>query len=166
MLAAEPGELVFARRPCPTCGGATGRPFLRTDPSVQFSLAHTRGLVAVAVADVPVGIDVERSDRTVGSPLVRALHSGEQRELGRLQGSERHRAALRCWVRKEAALKATGQGVAHGVERPYVGTGRVPASTSACVVRDLDPAGGFLAAAATVDAARLRTHWSSAFPTW
>jgi hypothetical protein len=44
-------------RLCPHCGGSDhGRPRL---PGRHLSLAYTAGLVAIAVADVGVGVDVE-----------------------------------------------------------------------------------------------------------
>jgi phosphopantetheinyl transferase len=45
-------------RLCPHCGNADhGRPRL---PERQLSLAYAAGLVAIAVSEVPVGVDVER----------------------------------------------------------------------------------------------------------
>jgi len=49
--------------------GAHGRPFLRRaegQPPIFFSLTHTTGLVACAIAREPwVGVDVERTSRTL-----------------------------------------------------------------------------------------------------
>jgi hypothetical protein len=53
---------VTAGRLCPRCGGSDhGRPYVVTQDGAapQISLSYAEGLVAVAWADGPVGIDVE-----------------------------------------------------------------------------------------------------------
>ncbi|MYR40515.1 4-phosphopantetheinyl transferase, partial [Streptomyces sp. SID5910] len=64
-----------------------GRPVLRDAPLPWFSLSHSHGLVAVAVAARPVGVDVQRICPlgTVEACLPR-LHPAERDELGRFTG--------------------------------------------------------------------------------
>ena len=85
------------------------------DPEWSVSISHTRGLVLAVVAPVPVGIDVESSQRDV-SRLARVVLASERvmvQEIGLL-------AAL---VAKEAASKSLGQGLHEGVRRwPIVDT--------------------------------------------
>lgn len=38
---------------------ASGKPYFPAYPEVHFSLSHTAGAAAVAVADTPVGVDIE-----------------------------------------------------------------------------------------------------------
>jgi 4'-phosphopantetheinyl transferase len=83
------------------------------ESNLEFSLSHTAGLVACAVAHFPVGIDTESSDRkhkhadmaqTVLAPsefaLLTAYPFDRQPEI-----------FLRLWTLREAYVKATGQGI-------------------------------------------------------
>lgn len=89
---------------CTTCGGPHGKPVLR-HPRLHVGVATTAGTVAAVVTDAgAVGVDLETVAATdfVGFADV-ALGPGEVADTA----SERARA----WVRKEAALKATGLGL-------------------------------------------------------
>lgn len=103
----------LGRDPCPLCGDDHGRPTSLDDPDgTSFSIAHTRGLVLLAIADAPVGVDTE----PIGGPDLRedldiVLHPDERRTIDRLPDAERGRALLSCWVRTEAHLKALGTGL-------------------------------------------------------
>lgn len=79
-------------KPCfPACG-------------VWFSLSHAGDLVAVSVADVPTGVDVERCERTVNrAVLERCLSSAESAHF---DGD-----FVRLWCRKECIVKLTGEGL-------------------------------------------------------
>jgi 4'-phosphopantetheinyl transferase len=98
---------------------ASGRPYLVGDePQLEFSLAHSDELLVIAVTRCGrVGVDIERltavrdGDRwgcDVLSPAeARMLNDSESDEHRRL------RSLLAVWTRKEAMLKATGDGLAH-----------------------------------------------------
>jgi 4'-phosphopantetheinyl transferase len=104
--------LGVAPREIPLTFGPQGKPGV--EGPLQFNLAHSRGFVAFAM--VPgrrVGIDVEKINPTID---VLELATGffsqpETESLQRLQGGERVRAFFRCWSRKEAYLKAIGDGL-------------------------------------------------------
>ncbi len=90
---------------------AKGRPLL-TGPhgtGLHLSLATRSGLVAVAQARRPVGIDVERVDATATPPFA-ALHQQEAAMLRGLREDERPLAFARLWAAKEAYVKALGTG--------------------------------------------------------
>ena len=92
-----------------------GKPRLAgPSPGHEFSLSHSGQSVVVAItADVPVGVDVERvrTDRDVSALIERVLTPEEQLALARRRGTARDEAFYRYWVRKEAAVKATGHGM-------------------------------------------------------
>jgi len=110
-----------------------GRPFLAETPAgetfldasdragVQFSLSYAGGLVAVALADRPVGIDIEvehplwRPERLADRLL--GTGSQERARWASIPDADRTRALLRHWTRTEAVLKATGEGIAGGMTR-------------------------------------------------
>jgi phosphopantetheinyl transferase len=96
---------------------ATGRPLLERPEGMRLhlSLATRSGLVAVALAEQPVGIDVERIDPTEAPPLA-ALHPEEAAMLRGLPEAARPLAFARLWCAKEAYVKALGTGFLHAPE--------------------------------------------------
>lgn len=90
---------------------AQGRPLLAkpAGTKLHLSLATSAGLVAVALAEQPVGIDVERVDPTEAPPLA-TLHPAEAAALLGLPESVRPVAFARLWCAKEAYVKALGIG--------------------------------------------------------
>lgn len=91
------GGVEFLRAPCTACGGPHGKPYAREAP--EFSLSRSGRWGLIALADRPVGVDLEVR-RVLERPLPDLLAPGET------SGDE-----LRTWVRKEALLKATGTGL-------------------------------------------------------
>ncbi|MCZ0983322.1 4'-phosphopantetheinyl transferase superfamily protein [Streptomyces diastatochromogenes] len=120
-----------------------------------FSLSHSGELAVVAVARVPVGIDVQRvpSEETV-ELVERRLHPEERREVRELPPERRPFALASVWARKEAYLKGLGTGLAHGLGHVYLG-GRpgVAGAPVGWLVRDL-PGDGRHAMAVAVAVAR------------
>ncbi|MEV7672026.1 4'-phosphopantetheinyl transferase superfamily protein [Streptomyces sp. NPDC088752] len=143
-----PERLVFLRQPCVGCGGPHGKPYVQGH-DVHFSLSHSGDRILVAVAPVPVGVDVETvpADGLVRD-LVGALHPRERAELEALPDSGRPAAFARCWARKEAALKVSGVGLARGAVEPYVGAADRPAPVPGLRLADLPPLDGHAAALA------------------
>ena len=85
----EPADISFDRT-CRECGRPHGKPVLRHG-ALEFSVAHSGDLVAVAVATAPVGVDVEQLD---GRP--HELGGGDPASLARVVLAERER---RRWPR-------------------------------------------------------------------
>ncbi|WP_018157634.1 hypothetical protein [Demetria terragena] len=56
----ESMQAVRFEQHCPTCGGPHGPPRIVGRDDLFVSWAHAKGVVAAAVAECPVGIDVER----------------------------------------------------------------------------------------------------------
>jgi len=85
---------------------------------LHFNVAHTAGLVALAVARTAVGIDVENS-RARTAPLRIASHyfsAEEARDLEAQPAGEQIRRFFALWTLKESWLKATGRGLAAGLD--------------------------------------------------
>lgn len=110
-LSAAPSELRFARDRCVHCGRRHGRPVL-VGRSLQFSLSRTHGAVLVATSSNPVGVDIERllpgHDARSIAPY---LHPQESAMLSNLPNSHLPGAFATVWTRKEALLKASGEGL-------------------------------------------------------
>ena len=95
----------------------------RGKPSVwgiDFNLSHSDGLAVYAFAQgCEIGIDVERiraSDDLLDVAR-RFFAPREYAELAALEPSQQTDAFFRCWTRKEAFLKATGEGIAAALDR-------------------------------------------------
>jgi 4'-phosphopantetheinyl transferase len=84
---------------------------------LHFNLAHTEGLVVLAVARMPqIGIDVERCDTRVNLAVARRYFSPpEVAALEALPADEQPRRFRRLWTLKEAYLKALGTGIVGGL---------------------------------------------------
>jgi 4'-phosphopantetheinyl transferase len=110
--------------------------YLRTDPSglsfsyskkekpslgpahagsdVTFSVSHSGGIALFAFTrGREVGVDVEqlRRDFDVEAIARRFFSAHEQKQLYPLPSESKFEAFFRCWTRKEAYIKATGEGL-------------------------------------------------------
>ncbi|HTR77416.1 MAG TPA: 4'-phosphopantetheinyl transferase superfamily protein [Gemmatimonadaceae bacterium] len=111
-VAIPPRRVAFAK-------GRHGKPRLSPDgsgvaPPIHFSLSHAGPFTLIAVArGRDVGVDVEhlRSDPHFADMARRVFTSEEAAEIEALPESMRAAAFLRCWVRKEALVKAHGDGL-------------------------------------------------------
>jgi 4'-phosphopantetheinyl transferase len=140
-----------------------GKPFLvgyAARGGLHFNMAHSEDLAVVAVSPQPyIGIDLERV-RPVDGPLEMApvlCSAREQAEFQSIPPGGRAAAFLRIWTRKEAVLKATGQGIGDALaqievtfqpDQParLVGLPEDVAAVSAqWSLRELTPAAGFIA---------------------
>lgn len=97
------------------CRAKRGRPELEGIPHLRFSLSHTRGVVACAVAgNDAVGMDVESWERTQGGmEIADSFFAPAEAWQVRNRGEE---AFLRLWTLKEAYIKATGEGLARPLD--------------------------------------------------
>ena len=90
------------------------KPIATSDlPQLSFSLTHTRGLAACAVArEVDVGVDAEMLTRGWDAAVVqRTLSLAERRAVSVAAPDERVREFLTRWTLKEAYLKTLGIGL-------------------------------------------------------
>ncbi|MER5789028.1 4'-phosphopantetheinyl transferase superfamily protein [Streptomyces sp. NPDC001980] len=107
-LGVPPRRLAVVAR-CPDCSRNHGKPEL-PGTGLQVSVSHSGDRVAVAVTRAgPVGIDVEVISTSVAPAdlLPHVIGPTEPRTPAHATGSGFHR----MWTRKEAVLKATGQGL-------------------------------------------------------
>lgn len=86
-----------------------GKPYFPDRPDLQFSLSHSGGLSLCALADTPVGADVELvRPRSPGLPR----YALSQREYEWYEGrGSRWEDFYVLWTLKEARVKCTGEGL-------------------------------------------------------
>ncbi|MFI3137572.1 MAG: 4'-phosphopantetheinyl transferase superfamily protein [Methylococcaceae bacterium] len=105
-----------------------GKPFLVDYPTLSFNMSHSSTKLLIAVTEaVSLGVDVEDIKlRTHTAGLVaRCFAPEEQTYWHALSDAEKMRGFFSFWTRKEAFVKAEGQGISLGLER--------------CVIDPIDP---------------------------
>ena len=76
---------------------------------LQFNITHSGEMVLVAVANVPVGIDIEKVDDAFDyAEVLSSVFSEAEIASVRHNGRDHF---YRCWTRKESLVKALGMGM-------------------------------------------------------
>jgi 4'-phosphopantetheinyl transferase len=94
--------------------GAKGKPSLAALAGLQFNASHSDGLALFAfTADCEIGVDVEaiRPMPDMEEIAKRFICAEESAELMSIPAEERDQSFFLCWTRKEAYIKATGEGL-------------------------------------------------------
>jgi 4'-phosphopantetheinyl transferase len=104
-----PSDIAFRYSP-------RGKPELADDiaSGLRFNLSHSGGQILLAFAmGRRLGVDIERirKDLSVTEIAERFFSPAERAVLRDLPASRQHQAFFRCWTRKEAYIKATGDGL-------------------------------------------------------
>lgn len=81
----------------------TGKPYF-PNSNIYFSISHSHGICAVAVANKPVGIDVEVIKASYPPHMIERSLSVEEKTVFDSDFT-------RFWCRKEAVAKMTGEGI-------------------------------------------------------
>jgi 4'-phosphopantetheinyl transferase len=126
-----PPDRLRVDRSCARCGRQHGKPWLPAAPALHISVAHSGSCVVVAVArGTPIGVDVEAVVELEPAELdllVGATLAGEERgALAGSAGEDRAHGFTTYWTRKEAVLKATGEGLASPLEELVVSPPSAP----------------------------------------
>jgi 4'-phosphopantetheinyl transferase len=103
------------------CKGAGGKPAIASDsPMIRFNLSHSQGFALFAIAyGREVGVDVEvLQPKPKAAALVERFFSFNERAAFRkLQPDQQEAAFFSGWTRKEAFVKALGQGLRFSLDR-------------------------------------------------
>ena len=149
----------------PFCYGSHGKPALAGQSdrgAIRFNASHSHGVALFAVTrGREVGIDIERIrfDLAVAEIANRFFSRREIAMLRALPAASQHQAFFRCWTRKEAYIKARGEGLsmpldqfevslAPGAPAAMLGTQGDPSEASRWSLQELTPAPGYAAALA------------------
>ncbi len=87
-----------------------GKPFLPSSP-LFVSFSHSAGHAAAAVADAPIGIDLQRI-RRISDNVLKRFYSPEERLW--IDAGEASERSVRLWTMKEAYGKLLGTGIYGG----------------------------------------------------
>jgi 4'-phosphopantetheinyl transferase len=99
--------------------GAKGKPAIAGSP-LQFNVSHSEEMAVYAFAlEMPLGIDVEhiRPLDDLEAIAHRFFSPGEWTAIEAMRPEKRIDAFFRCWTRKEAYIKATGDGLSYPLNK-------------------------------------------------
>lgn len=87
---------------------------------LQFNLSHSQDFAIVGIThNVSIGVDVEYREKTLDYlALAQRFFAKEEIEsLLQLEPSEQRQGFFNCWTRKEAFIKAIGQGLHYSLKK-------------------------------------------------
>ena len=145
--------------------GAHGKPALAGEDNrdaIRFNLSHSHGVALYAITRArEVGIDIERirCDLAVAEIAERFFSPHEVAMLKMLPSKQQRQAFFRCWTRKEAYIKARGEGLSLSLDQfdvslvpgepaAILSTQPDPSEASRWSLEELSPAPGYVAALA------------------
>lgn len=143
--------------------GLRGKPALCGESQIRFNKSHSGGLAVFAfTTGCEIGVDVEEAREIPFADQIASSNfcPAEALELSSLGSSTAtHAAFLRCWTRKEAYIKAVGDGLYLPLdqfqvtllpEHParFVHIGDDPTQASEWTLHHIEPARGYIGALA------------------
>jgi 4'-phosphopantetheinyl transferase len=145
-----------------------GKPVLDGPSDLRFNVSHTDGLALIAfVRTREIGVDVEKIKAATDAKTLaeRFFSIRERGALENLSGEELHAAFFRCWTRKEAYVKARGEGlslpldqfdvsVAEDELKALLATRPDSSEAGKWMLRDLPTSPGYAAALAVAETVR------------
>ena len=150
--------------------GSKGKPCVES--GLKFNVSHSEDLAVFAFAtELDVGVDVEQA-RSIPNMHQIASHFFSMEECSDLQSvdiARRSQAFFNCWTRKEAYIKAIGDGLSIPLdsfrvslhpdhEAKLISIQNDPNATEAWSMHDFCPATGFIGAVAFKGSNRIVTH--------
>lgn len=141
---------------------------------LHFNVTHADDLVVFALTRrAPVGVDIERVHPVPDLDQVAAasFSARERAELAMLLPASRNAGFFRCWTRKEAYIKAVGEGLSHSLDRFDVSLAPGPGThllaldgdetrARAWSLHEILPADGYVGAVA-IEAPKISIHVAS-----
>jgi 4'-phosphopantetheinyl transferase len=156
LLKCQPGDVAFSF-------GPRGKPMLQGDSPIRFNMAHSGSLALYAITlDCEIGVDIEEL-RDIPEMEQVASHYFSKAEAAQLLsiGAEiaAREAFFRCWTRKEAYIKAIGDGLYLPLDQfqvtllsdapaKFIHIGNDSAAAAEWTLQHLDPAPNYLGALA------------------
>jgi 4'-phosphopantetheinyl transferase len=142
--------------------GAYGKPSLLHRSNVSFNLSHSQDVALFAIAQsFRIGVDVEFVRPEIDHIEIATgyFSRSENDSLRLLEPQDRCQAFFNCWTRKEAYVKALGEGLSAPLERfdvthaPGIPARLIvdrldPMMSQRWTLKDLPVANGYVAAAA------------------
>ena len=113
--------------------GDNGKPSLKELPELHFNLSHCKQAVVCALANHPIGVDIEALGRYTEQL---AKYTMNEEELAEINNAEDKDVAFTIlWTKKEATMKLTGDGIGTNVRNVLSDSFNIIYITRACVER-------------------------------
>ena len=94
--------------------GEHGKPVFANHPELHFNLSHSGTLVACALGDAPMGVDVQQIVKLRRSLVSYTMSEAEIARLDAMESVEDQELFFtQLWTLKESYVKATGRGLTH-----------------------------------------------------
>lgn len=100
-----------------------GKPVLANNhqcADITFNVSHSNDLALIAVAQKQsIGVDIEKINHESDHQalITRFFSKAEQAEFQTMPDANKARAFCACWTRKEAFIKAIGNGITYGLDK-------------------------------------------------
>ncbi len=169
-LATNPTNLSFSysNKGKPSLGPA------HAESDITFNISHSSGIALLAFTRRrQIGIDVEQVRRNSDLEAIarRFFSAHEQKQLAALPNEERVDGFFRCWTRKEAYIKATGDGLSlplsqfdvslgAGEKRALLATRPDDSEAGHWLLSEVPAGGGYAAALCVRGQDWKLNHWS------
>lgn len=152
---------------------SNGKPFLVNDPELYFNLSHSHERAIVAVSRIhPLGVDIEhvRSLENIDLLARQCFSPTEYQAFSVLPESDRLLGFFNAWTRKEAFIKAIGDGLSYpladfdvslhpGEDAQLLSVARDPLEVKAWTMLAFNPGNGYVAACAVREAKTKTLFW-------
>lgn len=83
------------------------KPYLKQYPNLYFNISHTKNMVACAISDEEVGVDIEHK-REIKEITINNVFTEQEKQIAKYEME----GYIRLWTMKEAYAKLSGKGVA------------------------------------------------------
>ena len=96
------------------------KPFLKDNSDLQFNISHSNGIGLFGfVKEYLIGVDIEYAKRPIEVEQIasRFFSKNEAKRLLDLPGNQQLEGFYNCWTRKEAIIKAIGQGLSFPLDQ-------------------------------------------------
>lgn len=93
-----------------------GAPYLERGP--YFSISHCKHGIAVAISEMPIGIDIEHIRTAKPDLVARTMNENEQQQIW--SSDQPDVAFTSLWTQKEAVLKMQGTGIISDIKNTLV----------------------------------------------
>ena len=91
-----------------------GQPFIQSKQEIHYSISHSGSWVTSAVANIPIGIDIEAIGKHVNSIITNFLTKNELQYINTFQQPDIVSKATQLWTLKESYSKGLGTGLSEG----------------------------------------------------
>ena len=99
-----------------------GKGYIEGDDNLYYSISHSKDTCVCAIADVPVGIDIQEKRKVRENVAKRFFHDKDNEYIYEAKDDENEfiDRFIKVWTVKESYIKLTGRGIAGGMNYFYV----------------------------------------------